>query len=337
MTNQQPFRGAVKDSRANVGESAPSLTGVYRAANTISDRLHRTPLVRSEHLSAELDADVYLKREDTLPTGAFKVRGGLNFASQQPPGTELVTASTGNHGQSIAYAGRAYDLPVTVVVPADANRGKIAAIERYDARVITHGADMDTACAHAQSLAAADDACFVHPANEPLLVEGVATAGLEVVDDLPDVDYVFTPIGGGSGATGYCLTTGALVGADVVGVQTVGADAVYRAITSGSRQSLDSIDTFADGLAVGTAFELTISVLREELADCVRVTDADLEVAIHMLLDGDGVLAEGAAAAGLAGAIACRERIRESTVVVPITGGNLATATLRRILDAAAT
>nr|WP_269319674.1 pyridoxal-phosphate dependent enzyme [Halobellus rufus] len=159
-----------------------------------------------ETLSAELDADIYIKREDTLPTGAFKVRGGVTLVSQlderfRDPG--LIAASTGNHGQSIAYAGREFDVPVTIVVPEEANPSKVTAMERLGATVVFHGSDFDTAREHAEELAAEEGYRYVHSANEPALVAGVGTAGLEVVEDLPDIDYLVCPIGGGSSAAGY--------------------------------------------------------------------------------------------------------------------------------------
>jgi threonine dehydratase len=180
--------------------------------------LPRTPLVRAEALSAGLNADVYLKREDTLPAGVFKVRGGINLVADLPDRFReqgLIAAGTGNHGQSISYAGRAIDVPVTTVVPDDANPGKVAAMERLGATVLHHGETFDDAREHAETLAAKHGYRYVNSANEPKLVAGIATAGLEIVEELPDVDVVINPIGGGSGTSAYCLSVGALTDASV--------------------------------------------------------------------------------------------------------------------------
>lgn len=329
---------------ANGAPVPPTTADIYDAARTVRKYLPKTPLVRSDTLSAAFDADVYLKREDTLPTGAFKVRGGVNFAANLPAAQRergLVTASTGNHGQSTAYAGREFDVPVTIVVPEETNPAKVAAIRRLGAMVEHHGKDMDSAVAHAMERAgtgmtesekvANEGPRFVHPANEPRLVAGVATAGLSVVEELPDVDYVVCPIGGGSSATGYCLTASRLASARVVGVQPTGADAVYRAL-HGNRTPCERIDTCAEGLAVGTAFDLPLSVLREELHDVLRVEDDAIRRRVYQLLNEEGIIAEGAAAASVAGAAALDEKLTGRTVVLPISGRNLSTAKLMGIL-----
>jgi threonine dehydratase len=291
--------------------------------------------VYSDFLSEELDAEVYLKRDDVLPTGAFKIRGGLVLAAhmqRQESPTTLITASTGNHGQSISYAGRELGVPVEIVVPVDANESKVRAMERLGATVRQHGNSMEEAFAWAQERADEEGFRFVHPANEPQIIAGVATAGLEVVQELPSVDVVFSPVGSGSYASGYCLTAGALAGADVIGVQSHGADASYRAWHSGSMDSIDEVSTFAEGIAVGTPFELTMHVLREHLADFIRVSDDDLRTAIRRMLDEEHILAEAAGVASVAGAYASRDRLAGSTVVLPICGRNLSTAKLRTLL-----
>ncbi len=314
----------------------PTLADVYAAREAIEPHLPRTPLVRSEPLSAELDADVYLKREDTLPTGAFKVRGGVNLVHDLPAEFReagLIAASTGNHGQSVAYAGRAFGVPVRILVPEDANPTKVAAMERYGATVEHHGADFDEARERAESLAETEGYRYVHSANEPRLVAGVATAGLEVVEELPSVDTVVVPIGGGSGAAGYCLTAGGIADARVVGVQSGAADAAHRAFHEGHLEPSDRMGTFAEGLATRTPFALTMEVLREGLSDFVTVEDDAIRRAIYDLVDREGVLVEGAAAAAVAGARALGGELAGESVVIQVSGRNLATAKLRSVLD----
>lgn len=316
--------------------TVPDLADVYAARKRIGDHLPRTPLVRAESLSAELDADVYFKREDTLPIGAFKVRGGLNLVADLPaefhdPG--LIAASTGNHGQSVAYAGRTFDVPVTIVVPEDANPGKVASMERLGATVRTHGDTFDEARERAEELAATAGFRYVHSANEPKLVAGIATAGLEVVEDLPDVDVVLNPVGGGSGTAAYCLSVGRLTNAVVYGVQSAAAPGMHEAWSEGHLEPSDRMETFAEGLATSVPFAFTQRVLREHLEDFLLVSDDDLRRAIKDLLADEHILAEGAGVAGIAGARQLGSELAGKTVVVPITGRNLSLDNLRSILD----
>ena len=243
----------------------PSTADVIRARQVVDRHLPETPLVRSEHLSAVLDADVYLKREDTLPTGAFKVRGGVNLVASLPEEFHeqgLIAASSGNHGQSIAWAGRAFDVPVTIAVPEGTNAGKVAAMEQFGAEVISHGPDYDAAREHIESMAAETGRRYVHSGNEPKLLAGVGTAGLEIVETLPDVDRLFCPVGGGTSAAGYCLTVGALTDADVVGVQSAAAPAMHRAYHEDTLEPHDRMETRAEGVATRVPFALTMGILR---------------------------------------------------------------------------
>lgn len=304
----------------------PTIEDVYAARKRIASQLPRTPVVKSEELSAEFDADVYLKREDTLPTGAFKVRGGLNLAAGldeafHDPG--LIAASTGNHGQSVAYAGRTVDVPVLIGVPEDANPSKVRAMERLGARVERHGADFDEAREWVETRAAKEGYRYVHSANEPSLVAGVATAGLEIVEDRPEVDYLFSPIGGGSSASGYCLTVGQLTDAAVIGVQSAGAPAMHRAWTDGDLAPLDRMETFAEGLATRAPFALTTDLLRDHLDDFLLVDDDDLEYWMRRAFEADRIVFEGASAAALAGIDRLRDEIAGKTVVLPVSGSNV--------------
>jgi threonine dehydratase len=312
----------------------PTTRDIYGARGIVRHHLPRTPLVRSEPLSAELDAEVYFKREDTLPTGAFKVRGGVTLAArlnQEFRDRGLVAASTGNHGQSVAFAAREFDVPATIVVPADANAEKVAAIEGYGATVRHHGADFDEARERAEAMAADAGLRYVHSANEPDLVAGIGTAGLEVVEDLPSVDLVVCPVGGGSGATGYCLSAGTIADADVVGVQSADAPGMFRAWQDGTLAPHDRMDTFAEGLATRVPFALTQRVLRADLADFLLVPDEAIRDAMGWFLDRERLAVEGASAAALAGLRSLGD-VAGRTVVLPLTGRNVAPEKLRTAL-----
>lgn len=313
----------------------PTIADVYRARSRIRNYLPRTPLVRSEWLSAEIDAEVYLKREDTFPIGAFKVRGGINLVAQLDEtfrDAGLVTASTGNHGQSIAYAGRTFDVPVTICVPTGANPSKVAAMERLGARVEAGGADFDEARERAERLAAEEGYRYVHSANEPTLIAGVATAGLEIVEECPEVDVLFSPVGGGSSASGYCLTVGSLTEATVIGVQSTGAPAAHRAWSEGSLEPHETMDTFAEGMATRVPFALPMQLLTERLDDFILVDDGSLRAAIRRMLSEEHIVVEGAAASGVAATLAKADELAGKTVVIPVSGRNLSAEKLRSIL-----
>lgn len=313
----------------------PAIRDVVAARQVVERHLPRTPLVRSESLSDALDADVLLKREDTLPTGAFKVRGGVSLVAgldEEFRDRGLVAASTGNHGQSLAWAGRRFDVPVTIGVPESANPDKVANMRRLGADVVERGGDFDEAREHVEDLAATDGYRYVHSANEPALVAGVGTAGLEVVEDCPGVDVVFTPVGGGSSAAGYCLTVGALTDADVVGVQAAGAPATYHAWADGTLDSRDAMDTFAEGIATRVPFALTTEVLRSHLEEFTLVTDDQIGDAVARLYEDERILIEGAPGAAIAAALAAGDELAGQTVVLPITGRNVAPEQLDEIL-----
>ncbi|WP_331234124.1 threonine ammonia-lyase [Natronorarus salvus] len=313
----------------------PTTADVYRARPVVARHLPRTPLVRCEWLSDELDADVYMKREDTLPTGAFKVRGGVTLVSRLDDEfreTGLIAASTGNHGQSIAFAGKTFDVPVVICVPEGANPGKVRSMERFGAEVRHRGETFDDAREYAEERATEEGYRYVHSANEPALIAGVGTAGLEIVEELPEVDVLFSPIGGGSSASGYCLTVGELTDARVVGVQSSAAPAMHRAWKEGALESHDRMETFAEGLATRVPFAVTAELLRDRLDDFVLVDDDTLREGIRGMLAEEHVLIEGAAATGVAAAFERQEELAGRTVVFPVSGRNVALETLRGIL-----
>ncbi len=312
----------------------PTTADVARARKVLSRYLPETPLVRSEHLSAELDADVYLKREDTLPTGAFKVRGGVNLVASLPEEFRergLVTASSGNHGQSIAWAGREFDVPVTIAVPAEANAGKVAAMEQLGAEVVRHGPDYDAAREHIEARAVETGERYVHSGNEPKLLAGVGTAGLEVVEELPEVDRLYCPIGGGTAAVGYCLTVGTLTDADIIGVQSEAAPAMHRAYHEGTLEPHEKMETSAEGVATRVPFALTMDILRDCLADFDLVSEAAIQDAVARLFTEERIVMEGACGTSVAAALAADD-IEGETVVIPVSGRNIDQAKLDAIL-----
>lgn len=314
----------------------PTTADIYSARTVIAEYLPETPLVYCEWLSTELDADVYLKREDVLPTGAFKIRGGVTLLAElaeQFRDTGLIAASTGNHGKSLAYAGRLFDVPVVICVADDANPEKVNSIEQLGAEVRQHGHSYDEAREHAERLATQKGYRYVHSANEPALIKGVGTAGLEIVSELPDIDVIFSPVGVGTSAAGYCLTVGEVADADVIGAQAAGAPAMYRAWQNGTLTPHERTETVAEGLATQVPFALTAGILQRRLDDFLLVEDNAIRHALRKMLTEAHVLMEGACATGVAAALQYGERLAGQTVGIPVTGRNLSVDTLQTVVD----
>lgn len=319
------------------GVHPPDLVDVRRAKRVVESRLPPTPVVRNEPLSAELEADVYLKREDVLPTGAFKVRGSIHLVGNLEDRFHdcgVVAASTGNYGLAVAYAGREFDVPVVVGVPESADPDKVHGMERLGADVRHRGEDYDEAREWVEREAREQGYRYLHSANESALIAGFGTAGLEIVNDLPEVDAVVCPVGSGAYAAAHCLTVGELVDAEVVGVQAAGADAMYRAWKEGHSNLQDSVETIADGIALRTPFDLPMGVLRKRLDEMLVVDDAKIREEVCRMVETNHVVAEPASAASVAAMRQARDRFVGKTVVVPISGRNISLEKLTRILQA---
>lgn len=319
------------------GGRVPTLHDVYQAQRVVARYLPPTPLLRPAALAERLGFDVYVKCENLQPTGAFKVRGGLNLFSSMPAEIRergVVTASTGNHGQSIAYAGREFGVRARVFVPVGANPGKVAAIRRMGGDVVFAGDDFAASCAAAEETAEREGAYLVHPANEPALIAGVATYVLEILDEEPDLDVLFVPVGAGSGACGAVIAgKGTSAKLKVVAVQSLGAPATFESWRRRELLTLDQMDTFADGMATRVAFALPAEILWPGLDDFHLVSDSELRRAILTLLETTGQLAEGAGAAALAAAYALRAQLVGQKVGVVVSGGNLTLDSLRQAMD----
>jgi threonine dehydratase len=317
------------------GGALPTLGDVYRARKAIAPYLAPTPLLDAEKLSARIGVTTYVKCENLLPIGAFKVRGGVYLLSRLSSAERargVVGASTGNHGQSIAWAARAFDTKATVFVPEGANPLKVASMERLGATVVAHGADFDEALVAAGAFAEREGAHFIHSANEPDLIAGVATATLEMLEAQPDIEAIFVPIGGGSGLCGATLVAKALnPDIQVIGVQAEGAPAVYESWRDRELKTLDRADTFAEGVATRRAFELPAAMLWDRVDEIMLVSDAELRQGILTMLETTAMLAEGAGAAALAGLHRRRHDFAGRKVGIVLSGGNL---TLERLGEA---
>jgi len=315
-----------------------TLRDVFEAARILEKFLKHTPLIYSRGLSQELGCDVWVKLENLNPTHSFKVRGGIYYMYRKLDVVMkrgVVTASMGNHAQSIAYAGMIFGVDVNVVMPSWVSDVKKNTIKDLGARIITHGSYFDEAAVYAEHLAAKHDYVYIHAISEPLLYPGVATMHLEVSKELPDLDLVINPIGGGSGAIGACTVYKSIdPRIKVYGVQAEGAPAFYESIRLGRLVSKEGVSTRAEGLAVARAYEVPFSLLYGRIDDVVLVSDDEMEGAIRKLYRHVRQVAEHAGAAATAAAYKLGERIAGKKVVVMLTGGNIDESHLARILAA---
>ncbi len=252
---------------------------------------------------------------------------------QQAAGKVVITASTGNHAQSIAYAGSLFGIEVKIVMPAGVPEMKAQAIKELGAEVITYGNYYDEAREYAEKLATQKGYVYVHGSNEPLLHEGVATMHLEIFEEQPGVDVVINPIGGGSGASGACIVYKTLdPRIIVIGVQAEGAPAFYNSWKGGVIQQMGRVNTTAEGMATAKAYELPFKILRKALDDVILVSDDEMKGAVRNIFSATGQVAELSGAASTAAAFKIRNRLAGKKVALLLSGGNIEPNQLAKIL-----
>ena len=322
-------------AEATAATVVPTFNDVLDARERIRPYLQPTALNRYSALDELIGTETWVKHENNQPICAFKVRGGINLVSQLTDDERhrgVITASTGNHGQSIAYAARLFGVRAIVCVPTGANPVKVSSIRGLDAEIVTHGVDFDEARVHAARLAEEHGYRYIHSGNEPHLIAGVATQALEILERQPDIEVIIVPIGGGSGAAGTCIVAKATnPKIQVIGVQSAEAPAAYKSWKA-HRLLEDRMGTIAEGLATRTAFELPQRILWEHLDDFVLVPDAEIRTAVRLMIETTRNLAEPAGAAPLAAAIRLKDRLNGKRVALILSGSNITTTQLRELL-----
>lgn len=317
----------------------PTLADVLRARRAIAPYLAPTPTIEAPALSELLGCRVFLKLENLTPTGAFKVRGGVNLLSTLSAAERargVLAVSTGNHAQSIAYAARLFNCRAVIYMPANANPLKVAATKRLGAEVVLTGEDFDAARVEAEEAAARKGLRYIHSANEPLLVAGVGTYALELLEAVPDLDVIFVPVGAGSGVLGTATVARAVnPRIRVIGVQAEGAPAVYESWKAGRYVETPEINTFAEGLATRQPFELPLQLLPGLVDELMLVSDDELRAAMLLLLESSRQVVEGAGAAATAAAYKRRAELAGQQVGLVVSGGNVPLDQLRDLLNMA--
>jgi len=303
----------------------PGFQDVLLARRQIRPFLRRTPLHSYPAINELIGAEVFIKHENYQPVGAFKVRGGVNLVSQlsnEERARGVIAASTGNHGQSVSYAARLFGVKARIVVPEAANPGKVAAMRGMGAEVILHGERFDDARLHCEALARQHRYRYVHSGDEPLLIAGVATEALEMLEDEPALDVIIVPVGGGSGAAGVCIAANAInPQVRVIGVQSEASPAAYESWRQ-TRLMEAGNKTFAEGLATGSAFEMPQSIMWERLKEFELVSEEEMKRAMVWMIERAHTLAEAAGAAPLALAYRMRDELAGKKIGLVCSGAN---------------
>ncbi len=316
----------------------PTFQDVLEARRLIKEYLPRTPLYSYPQINQLLDARVFIKHENFLPTGAFKTRGGINLINsldREQKERGVVTASTGNHALSIAYASSLFRVPATIVMPEKSNPLKVKAIKALGANIVFFGQIFEESKDYAETLAGERRARFIHPANEPALVAGVATYALEIFEECPSLDMIIVPVGGGSGASGCCLVKEAVSPkTQVIAVQAEKAPAAYLSWKN-KKIVIDKMETAAEGLMTKMGYELTQEILQDFLSDFILVSEEEMVMAILLYLELIRNLSEEAGSSPLAAALKIKDRLKGKKVALILTGSNISIERLTQILGVA--
>ena len=313
----------------------PTFTDVLRARKTIASYLQPTPLHRWKSLDEDVGTEVWVKHENHQPIAAFKIRGGINFISHLDEASRargVITASTGNHGQSIAYASQLFSVRCIVAMPNGANPVKARAIEDFGAEIHDVGENFDHCREYVEEQARTEGMTYVSSGDELHLIAGVGTYGLEIMEALPDVDVIIVPIGGGSGAAGVCIAAKTVrPDVQVIGAQSEDSAAAYQGWKENKPATAPN-HSFAEGLATGATFNMPQAILQRDLDDFILVSDDEIREATLLSIEKTRQLVEPAGAAALAVACKIRERLQGKKVVLIQSGGNITREQLKALL-----
>ena len=303
------------------------LADVTAARERVADTARRTPLERSRTFSKRTGADIRLKLEHLQRTGSFKIRGATNkiaLLDEAEREAGVVAASAGNHAQGVALAATKAGVDSTIVMPEYAPISKIKATRSYGAEVVLHGIDYDTAAERAHEIERQEGRVYVHAFDDPAVMAGQGTIGLEMADQCPGVDTVVVPIGGGGLISGIATAIKASTDARVIGVQAEGAASAAESLEEGEIVERESVDTIADGIATRKIGEETFDIIRKRVDEVVTVSDAEIANALTSLLERSKTLVEGAGAVPLAAAVEERFEYKDDETIVPtLCGGNI--------------
>jgi threonine dehydratase len=307
---------------------------IQAAAELLQGVAHRTPLTRSESFSRLAGCEVLLKHENRQKTGSFKVRGAytkIRSLTEEERAAGVVAPSAGNHAQAVAWAARSAGVPAVVFMPEAASLAKVGATEGYGATVRLVGASVEESVIAAREDASRGGRVLVHPFDDPLVIAGQGTVGLEILDEAPDIDTVVVPLGGGGLLSGVAAAVKAQKPeVRVVGVEAAGCAPYVGSLEQGEITPVPQTETIADGIAVKRPGEITFGMIRELVDDVVTVTDAEIGQTIVQLLEREKTVVEGAGAVGLAALLSGKVSARKAVAV--LSGGNIDTPLLMQVI-----
>lgn len=318
---------ASTDTTTEVASTRVTIADIWQAYKFLKPIMHHTPLTASRTMSEKTGADIYLKAEHMQRGGSFKARGAAYKISRLSPeqrNAGVIAASAGNHAQGVAIAAAEYKIPCTIVMPEIAPLAKVTATQGYGANVVLYGPTYDDAYQHCLELQQASGATFIHAFDDPDIIAGQGTLGLEMLTDLTDADAIVVPIGGGGLISGIAIAARALKpDITIIGVQASGAPSCYASLQAGEIKTSDSIMTIADGIATKRPGDLTFSIIKELVDEVVLVDDEAIINAVLLLMERCKMLVEGAGAIGLAALLSGAAQLKGKKVLVPLTGGNI--------------
>jgi len=314
-----------------------SLEDIKSAWERISQFIHMTPVESSRTLSELSGCEIYLKLENFQKTGSYKVRGALNKVlrlGEVERSKGVIAASAGNHAQGVAYAASQVRVPSTIVMPETAPISKISATKGYGAEVVLWGEDFDTAYSKALEIAKERGLTFIHAFNDPDIIAGQGTIGLEILKVMEDVDLVIVPVGGGGLISGVSIAlkeTNPRI--RVIGIQAEGASAVYSSFKEGRLIELSKVSTIADGIAIRKPGDLTMSIIQRYVDDVILVSDEEISSAILLLMERAKLVVEAAGAVGVAAAISGKIPLKGVKALIILSGGNIDVNMIARLIE----
>ncbi len=314
-----------------------TLKDIQEAKSSLRNAVYKTSLVHNTTFSEMAKSSVYLKMENLQKTGSFKLRGAFNKISRLPEKDRkngVIASSAGNHAQGVAMAATSYGIKSTIVMPKHAPLSKIAATKSYGAEVILYGDVYDEAYEKAKEIQKQTGAVFVHPFNDPEVIAGQGTIGLEILEDLPDIDIIVVPVGGGGLISGIAIAAKSIKPSiKIIGVQAKNMPSMIESISQGHITTIEGMPTIADGIAVKTPGELTFNIIKHYVDDIITVDEDEIANAILLLMERAKVIAEGSGAVSVAAILNRLEYIENKKVVALISGGNIDVNMLSRIID----
>lgn len=313
------------------------LDDIEEARKTLNNVAYNTGLVHNTTFSEMTGNSIYLKMENLQKTGSFKIRGAFNKIAHLPKKYKkkgVIAASAGNHAQGVAMAAKAYGIKATIVMPKHAPLSKIAATRGYGAEVILHGHLYDEAYEKAREIQEETGAVFIHPFDDPEVIAGQGTIGIEILEDLPDTDIIIVPVGGGGLISGIAVATKSIKpDIKIIGVQSKNMPSMAESIFKDRITTVDGMPTIADGIAVKTPGKITFEIVKRYVDDIVTVDEDEIANAILLLMERAKVIAEGAGAASVAALLNRMGQLKDKKIVALLSGGNIDVNMLSRIID----